>query len=260
MVALIRRDYAITRAYPLAITFDVVFGLIDVLIFFFISRTFGDAASADLQGAPTYFAFVVVGIVTTLVVSAASADVGVRLQQEQVTGTLEALVTQPIGSTQIAFGLVGFPFGFALARGLVYLLVASAALGLDLSRASWAGCILVLTASGLALLSVGIVLGAVVLVLKRGQSLVGVAITGLAFVSGAFFPAQILPNWLELLGRLVPTRYVYDGVRAALYEGRGWGDDALVLLAFSVVALPVALWVFSRALAFTKRAGSLGQY
>lgn len=260
MVALIRRDYAITRAYPLALTFDVFFGLIDVLIFFFISRTFGDMASADLHGAPTYFAFVVVGIVITLVVSAASAEVGYRLQQEQVTGTLEALVTQPVRSTQIAFGLAGFPFGLALVRGFVYLLVSWAAFGLDLSRASWAGCILVLAASGLALLGVGIVLGAAVVVLKRGQSLIGLATTGLAFLSGAFFPAQILPHWLEVIGTLVPTRYVYDGVRAALFQGRGWGDDAIVLLAFSVVGLPIALWVFSRALAFVKRTGSLGQY
>jgi ABC-2 type transport system permease protein len=260
LLALVRRDYAIERAYPLAFFFDIVFGLINLLIYFFISRTFHDVAPSDLQGAPSYFAFAAVGIAISLVVSAASSEVGNRLREEQLTGTIEALVTQPVSSAQIALGLAGFPFAFALVRALLYLVVAWAGLSLDLSRASWPGCILVLAASGLALLSVGIVLAAVVIVLKRGQGLVALTTTLLAFLGGAYFPLQVLPGWVEFIGKLLPTRFVFDGVRAALFTGSGWGEDALVLFGYSLIGLPIALFTFSAALAAAKRRGSLTQY
>ncbi|HLB20344.1 MAG TPA: ABC transporter permease, partial [Gaiellaceae bacterium] len=69
-----------------------------------------------------------------------------------------------------------------------------------------------------------------------------------------------LPGWLQPLAKVVPLRFAYDGVRAALFRGAGWGQDVLVLLGFSLVLLPLAVWVFGRALRLAARQGSLGQY
>jgi ABC-type polysaccharide/polyol phosphate export permease len=260
LVTLARRDYSIFSSYRFALAFDLLYGLINLFIYFFISRTFEDASTADLGGAPSYFAFVTVGIVITLVIGAASAEVGWRLREEQLTGTLEALVTQPIRAWQIALGMAGWPFTFALARAAFYLLVAATLLGVDVSHASWAGCLLVLLAAGLALLGLGIALGALVVVFKRGNNIVALVSTLLAFAGGAFFPLAVLPGWLEFIGRLLPTRFVFDGVRAALFAGEGWGEDAVVLLGYSVIGLPIALWAFSRAVDYARSRGSLAEY
>jgi ABC-2 type transport system permease protein len=260
LVALTRRDYSIFTSYRFAVVFDLLYGLINLFIYFFISRTFKGASTADLSGAKTYFAFVTVGIVITLVISAASAELGWRLREEQLTGTLETLVAQPIRSWQIALGMAGWPFAFALARGAFYLLVAAAFLGIDVSRASWSGCVLVLVAAGLALLGLGIALGALVIAFKRGNNLVGLIATALGFAGGAFFPLSVLPGWLEFIGKLLPTRFIFDGVRAALFEGASWGSDALVLLGYSAIGLPVALWAFSRAVSHARKLGSLAEY
>jgi ABC-2 type transport system permease protein len=260
LVALVRRDYSIFSSYRFALGFDLLYGLIDLFIYFFIARTFKGASTGDLGGAPTYFAFVTVGIVITLVVSAASAQVGLRLREEQLTGTLETLVAQPIRSWQIALGVAGWPFAFALARGAFYLLIAATLLGVDVSRASWGGCVLVLLAAGLALFGLGIALGALVVAFKRGNNIVGFVSIALGFAGGAFFPLAVLPGWLEFIGKLLPTRFIFDGVRAALFTGTGWGVDALVLLGYSVIGLPLALWAFSRALEYAKGRGSLAEY
>jgi ABC-2 type transport system permease protein len=260
LLALARRDYSVFTSYRFAIGFDLLYGLIDLLIYFFISRTFEDASTADLGGAPDYFAFVLVGIVITLVVSAASSTIGYRLREEQLTGTLEALVAQPIRSWQIALGMTGWPFAFALARAAFYLLVAALLLDVDLSHASWAGAILVLLASGLALLGLGVALGALVIAFKRGNNIIGFVSLALGFAGGAFFPLSVLPGWLEFLGKLVPTRFIFDGMRAALFRGGGWSDDALVLLVYSAVGLPLALWAFSRAVQHARNRGSLAEY
>ena len=36
------------------------------------------------------------------------------------------------------------------------------------------------------------------------------------------FPLGVLPGWLEFMGKLLPTRFAFDGVRAALFEGAAW--------------------------------------
>jgi ABC-2 type transport system permease protein len=94
----------------------------------------------------------------------------------------------------------------------------------------------------------------------RGQSISALIIFGMGFLGGAFFPVSVLPDWLEPVASIVPPRYAFDGLRAALYEGHGWWGDLLVLLAFSVVMVPVAVWLFERALHHGRRAGSLAQY
>jgi len=259
LLALIRRDYSYVRSYPLLLTFDLAYGLLDLLIYFFISRTFGDAASADLQGAPTYFAFALVGIVITLVIGAASADLAQRLREEQFVGTLEILVAQPITPLQIALGTAGFPLVFALARGLVYLLVGTVVLGVGLPNANWLAFALLLLATAAALLSLGLLIGAAVIVFKR-QALGGIISVALGFGGGAFFPLSVLPNWLEQIGRLLPTRFIFDGVRAALFRGEGWTSDLLAIVAYAAVLLPISLIVFSRSLGHARRSGTLGQY
>jgi ABC-2 type transport system permease protein len=260
LLALARRDYSIFSSYRFALVLDLAFGLLDLMIYFFISRTFKGASTTDLGAAPSYFAFVMVGIVITLVVSAASAEVGWRLREEQLTGTLETLVAQPIRSWQIALGMAGWPFAFALARAAFYLFVASTLLDVDLSNADWAGAALTLLAAGLALLGLGIALGALIVAFKRGNNIVAFVAVALGFAGGAFFPLAVLPGWLELIGKLLPTRFIFDGVRAALFSGSAWGEDALVLLGYSVIGLPLALWAFSIALRHAKRRGSLAEY
>jgi ABC-2 type transport system permease protein len=260
LFALARRDYSISTSYRLAVGFDLLYGVIDLLIYYFISRTFKGAATGDLGGAPSYFAFVTVGIVITLVISAASASIGWRLREEQFTGTLETLAAQPIQPWQIAIGIAGWPFAFALARSIVYLLIAATLLGVDFSRASWTGCIIVLLAAGLALLGLGVAIGAAVVAFKRGNNIIGLVALALAFAGGAFFPLGVLPGWLEFTGKLFPTRFIFDGMRAALFQGAGWGDDAGVLVVYSAVGLPLALWGFSRALDHARKRGSLAEY
>jgi ABC-type multidrug transport system permease subunit len=261
IAAIVRRDYQLARSYRLAFGMDLLLGFANLILYFFISRTFtGVGRTAGLHGAPSYFAFALVGIVITVVMTAASTSLAMRIREEQLTGTLEALVVQPLGSFELAVGLVGFPFLFAMVRALAYLGIAWAWLNVDFARADWSGVALVFLSAGLALTSLGIALGAIVLVIKKGDVLASLAVFALGLISGALFPISVLPDWLEPLAKIAPMRFAFDGLRSALYRGSGWGEDVVVLALFGALTFPAAVWIFDRSLRFAERKGSLAQY
>jgi ABC-2 type transport system permease protein len=260
VAAVMRRDVTITRSYRFAIVFDVTFGVFELLIYFFVSRTFQDSSTADLNGAPTYFAFVAVGIVMTLVVGAASAAVAEQLRSEQQTGTLETLVAQPITAVELCLGMVGFPLVFAAFRAAIYLVIALLLLGIALPDADWFGFIAVLATATSVLLAIGIAFAAYRVAFKRGVTAGWIISFGLGFAGGAYFPTSVMPDWLRPITAIVPTRYLYDGTRSALFEGTHWASAAAVLALYSVVCLPATMWLFAYSLRFAQRRGTLSEY
>ncbi|HET6656458.1 MAG TPA: ABC transporter permease [Gaiellaceae bacterium] len=259
IVALVRRDYLVQRSYRLVFALDLFYGVVNLLVFYFISKTF-DETTADLNGAPSYFAFASIGIAITIVLQAASGGLAHRIREEQLTGTLEALTAQPITVSELAFGLASFQFGFGMLRAAFYLLLSGLFFGVGYENADWVGFVTVLLASGAALASIGVILGALVLVLKRGEILTGAVTFAMGLVSGAFFPVAVLPSWLQAIGSIMPTRFAYDGLRSAIFEGGGWGGDALALIVFAVIGLPIGVLCFNRGLLQSRRAGTISQY
>jgi ABC-2 type transport system permease protein len=258
--ALITRDFLIARSYRIAVVLDVVLGALNLLVYFFISKTFGDPDPASLGPAPDYFAYAAVGVAMSTVISAATAAVSTRMRQEQLTGTLEATVSQPISPTTLAAGTSGLPFMAAVVRSAVFLSVAVLLFDLHLPNAEWPGVAAVLVASGLALSSLGVSSAAMVMIIKRGDVIVSLAVFALGLFSGALFPISVLPDWIQPIAKVMPTRFCYDGLRSALFGGGDWGTDVLVLCAYAVVLVPAALWAFAAALRWAKRAGSIAEY
>jgi ABC-2 type transport system permease protein len=260
IVAFLRRDWWIVRSYRFPFVLDTAFGILNLVVYYFLSETFAGTGSEQLNGAPSYFAFAAVGIVIALVIEAASDGIGQRVREEQLSGSLEALMAQPLGAAQVCAGLIAFPFAFAAVRAMVYLLVAFGWMELDLSETSWLGFGLVLLLSTTALATLGILAGAAVLAFKRGQILSTGLIFGMTLITGAVFPVSALPDWLADLGSVLPLRFAFDGARDALFEGTGWEPEVLGLAAFAAIGVPIAVWVFGQALKLARRGGSLGQY
>lgn len=260
VAALVRRDFLTARSYRTAFILDGAFAFLNLLVYYFVSKVVGTVPPETLQGAPTYFAFATVGASLTSVMQGATNGLARRIREEQLTGTLEALVAQPIGLPEMAVGIAGFPFVFAMIRAAAYILIAAAFLGLDLANADFLGFSVVLVASGLALGAFGLLLGGLVVAVKRGDTLIIAGTFALGLVGGAVFPRTVLPGWLQAIGDRVPTRFAFDGVRTALFSGEGWGFDAVSLGITALVLFPLGIATFGAALGYARRRGSLGEY
>lgn len=259
LATLARRDFQLARSYRLAVPHDIGWGVVELLIYFFISRVVG-SPDESLGTAPSYFAFALAGILMGLVIGSSTGEIAARVREEELTGTLELVVAQPVRSAELALGYAAFPIAFALARVALYLTIAVVFLDVPAGEADWVGVAAVLVASALAFLALGVVAAAATVVFKRGGTIAELVIFGMTFVSGALFPIAALPAWLEPVGNAMPTRFAFDGLRDALYGGRGWSAEVGILLAMALVAVPAALWLFDRAIARAKRDGSLAQY
>jgi ABC-type multidrug transport system permease subunit len=259
VLTLVRREYASRRTYRLAFLLDLMFGIANLLVYYFISRTLEVAADSNL-GVSSYFAYVLVGIAITNVIGSASTGLAYRVREEQFTGTLEALMVQPVTLTELSAGLAGYPFLFSMGRAAVYILVGGSLLGIDFGRTDWFGFVTMLLVSALAFGSLGIILGGVMLVVKRGEALVGLFTYALGILGGAFFPISTLPDWLQPIARIVPTRFAFEGLRRAIFLGEDWANDAVILLLIGIISFPLANYFFARAVDHTRRAGTLTQY
>ncbi len=257
VAALIRREYQERRTFRFAVTADLILGVLNLVVYFYISHVLRRPSHVQLHGARTYFAFAAVGIAYMVVIQAASAGLTRRLREDELTGTLEALWSQPLSSSAMAFGLAGFQFLFAMLRAAGYLVIAAVWLGIAAPNANWAGALLVLAVSSGALIAIGIGLAAVVVVVGQGQSVANVVVFALGFIGGAYFPVTLLPAPFQALSHLTPTRYALDGMRAALYGHGNWLGSLGLLAAFSVVLIPTALLAFRVALAMSVRRGTL---
>lgn len=67
--------------------------------------------------------------------------------------------------------------------------------------------------------SIGLFVSALVLRLGLGaESLAWVSVFALAPLSGVYYPISVLPDWLQPVSWLLPTAYVFEGMRAVLFE------------------------------------------
>lgn len=70
-------------------------------------------------------------------------------------------------------------------------------------------------------------------------------------LSAIFYPLSVLPEWLQVVSRCLPSTYVFEGMRAVLRgETVAWSLYATSLglnLVFFVIAVKVFHWLFAKA-------------
>lgn len=75
--------------------------------------------------------------------------------------------------------------------------------------------------------------------------------------SAVFYPVSTLPNFLQPISRFLPTSYVFEGMRAAVFTGRFVWASFFSALALSVVALTLSVALFAFVSRLARRRGIL---
>jgi len=255
--AVLRRDARIFASYRLRPVSVAISPLVAIATFHFISKL---VSVPEFPTPAAYFGFVVIGIALSGVLAAVVSGPQDILRQEMVAGTFDRLVVAPAGPICALVGMLIFPALLALVTATLALLYAVVIFGL---RLNWPNALLgvpVAAAGILAFASIGLVLQAVVLVVKQAQAGVAWLLAAIALLSGFYFPTSLLPDWLRWTSEVQPFSPTLDLLRYVLVDSPL--DDPLALLllrivAFTVVTVPVALYAQVLALRITSRTGGI---
>ena len=129
--AFMRRDLLVLLSYRVAFASDLLFIGIQAAMFGFVAQLVDPSKLPTYGGERAgYFEFVMVGVVITTVSGLLLQRVATAIRQEQMIGTLEALLVTPTSATTVQAGSVAFDLLFIPIRMGLLLLVAALTLGL----------------------------------------------------------------------------------------------------------------------------------
>jgi ABC-2 type transport system permease protein len=263
LAAFLRRDFRINISYRSSFALEVLSILFLLALFFYLSRVVDDtefAAHQNLSGG--YFGFVVVGLALLSIVQVGLSSFSGKINEEQTTGTFEALMATPTSPALIVLASAAYDLLRATISGLVLVAAAVVVFGLRLeldpasigvAAAALAGCLALFT-------SLGVAVAAFTVVVKRTTALLGMVVTCLALLGGVYFPIEVLPEPLEQVASALPFTWGLDLLRASLLGGDVDPAQLAGLFGSAAVLLPFALLGFTVAVRRARRTGTLAQY
>lgn len=262
-IAFFRRDRIIETSYRSGFILRLGSALATVAVFFFISHSFDAALSSQVETSGAgYFAFVIVGVALSEFLGESVGGLGGSLRESQTTGTLELMLLSP---SRLATLLTSSSLWLqaSAAIGALTYLVAGALLGADFSRTNLPAAALTLALTVIGFTGLGLLAGAVVIVVKRGNPL-GWAIRGASVVlGGVFYPTEVLPAGLQAIGALLPMTHALTLLRGSIFLGLGVTDMVPSFVALSVLSVGyygLGLYACAAAIRYARTDGSLAQY
>lgn len=108
--------------------------------------------------------------------------------------------------------------------------------------------------------SVGLVVSAAVLRLGlSAENLAFVAVFAIAPLSGIYYPIETLPGWLQPVAWALPSAYVFEGMRAVLFDNAFRLDLLAGAIGLNILYFAAAVLLFLRMVHIARRRGLLLQ-
>ncbi len=191
--------------------------------------------------------YVTPGLLSWAVAMGATFGAAMTLVTWRQKKTLRRLRLSPVSTGAIALARLAVSVGVALVQTGIFIVVARMPyFGLKLSSAWWM-TLPVVVCGTLAFLAVGMLAGARAKSPEAASAIANLIVLPMAFLSGSFFALDNAPGWLQAISKVLPLRYVVDGIKNVMVLGQG-PASALpamgILLAFAVVIGAVAVRLF----------------
>lgn len=231
-----------------------------IVVLYYASVLIGTHASIDHYGG--YLPFATIGMAVLSFFQTSFGTFARAIRQEQLTGTLEALLMTPTSVPAIVVGSSIWNVLWGMLTAGLYVACASLLFSFEL-KGSLVGAILLLLLLTVFVASLGVISASFTVVFKRGDPLGFFVGTISALIGGAVFPVSLLPSWVQTLSYLHPFTYGLNALRAILLLGEPFGSvlpEFFVLLGFTATFLPLSLYCFYKAVRFAQREGSLLHY
>jgi ABC-2 type transport system permease protein len=219
---------------PLLLFFALAQPLIFLLLF---SQVFGNLDRLPGFAYDSYLQFLVPSIVALTALNSAFQS-GIGMVSDIEDGMLDKFLIAPIRRSSILLGKVFADATRAAAQGTVIVLVALA-MGARIATgvAGVAAMIVLAALFGIAWAGLSNIIA---LRTRNGEltMIVGILITfPVLFLSTAFMPSILLPDWLDTVSAFNPITYIVEALRALVNTGWDWGAIGAALAVIGGLAV-----------------------
>jgi ABC-2 type transport system permease protein len=176
-----------------------------------------------------FIEFFIPGIIAMAVMTLSlfgTVNLNTELRQK---GIIRKLSTTPITRTEWILSDILFQFILSIGSTTAMLLVSYAVFNVNLHLNAWLPTFILLNV--FAFVGIGMILTRFV---KEAQSAAAAANAisfPMMFLSGSFFPVELMPGFLQALARVLPLYYVNEGLRASMI----FADNLAALRASTVI-------------------------
>ncbi len=261
ILAFLKRDFLSEVSYRVAFVFQIMGIFLSILAFYFVTGMI-DPSTEGLNGIPP-FEWLLVGLAFQYYFSTALYSFSAKIRNEQLLGTLEAMLVSPTPTSMVIFSSAAWDFTYGAIRVAVYLLFATLVFRVHLHTNSLGILIVGVFLMFLSSAGLGILSASFILYFKRGDPINFLLSGTTTFFGSVFFPVEQLPEWVRPVSDLLPITWSLRIIRGSLLRGLPSSeliDDLMYLAGLTVILLPLGI-VFSRiAIRKAKREGSLIQY
>ena len=235
----------------------MVGAIIFPLLFLFV---FGSGLSARmglLGDGVDFTQFIFPGVVGMAVLMT-SFMAGVSVVWDREFGFLKEVLVAPISRVSVAIGKALGAATVALLQGMLILLFAPL-IGVSLSLWTVLALLPLIFLLAVSMGSLGILLASRIRSMEAFQAVMQMLMFPMVFLSGAFFPLEGLPAWMNVLVKINPATYGIAPIRqvvlgaspdspfaiSVLGHTMSIWDNIAVLAAFGAVMILLAMWSFS---------------
>jgi len=207
----------------------------------------------DVYGHKDFMQYLVPGVIALALFFVAMLAGGIILVDDRAKGIHEGYFVTPLSSLDLVLGLTLSAITLSMIIGSVVLVAA-----VTIARVPLIGGLgtLVLAEGCILLLALGLILFMFTLMARVANPLTPRALFGILnvvtfFPSGALYPTESYPGWLNGISMAFPMRYAVHALRALLLKGVGFtsvAGDFLVMATFAGVMLVLASTLFKRTL------------
>ncbi len=95
---------------------------------------------------------------------------------------------------------------------------------------------------------------------NRVQSFAWTLILIIQPFSAVFYPVSAMPGWMQIVSRILPTSYVFEGMRGVLLDGRMDVPSLGIATGLNLVYLGFSLWYFRYSFERAKKTGMLVKF
>jgi ABC-2 type transport system permease protein len=260
--AFLVRDFIVESSYQIAFAFELLQSMLPLFAFYFIAQLMPATGAGAVQKYGGYFPFVLVGVAFSQYLAQSLSAFAASIRRAQMSGSLEAMLSTRTGPLAIILFSPIHHFVFKTAHLIIVFLVGALALGARFDNCSYGVAGLAFALSVLAFAGLGMLSAALVVYLKKGDPVEWIMLTGVAFISGAYFPIELLPPWLQTLAWLSPLTHALEAMRMALSGATlaSVGSHLLVLGIFAALAAPMGMAAFVSVVERGRRDGTLSHY